>query len=504
MKSERKSLLILFFRRFLILVFILLICISVFWLFLTREIILKTAEVDSFPLLFEAGIFAMVVIAVMVILAVLLWAILIHPVIREWFVFSNQLSDLKNAPYGTRIKINENDEFGDAGARMNQVIQRFEKELESSVKMIGVAEAQFEGAQKLLGSEQSKIFEEKEKFNYVLSNISDGVILLSRNKNFAAVNKAAEEILGVNQNEVLNKKPSAVFKLYQNGTEILMDEYVPLIQPDTEGVYKKKRLDLESQHGTPKLVDMACLPLRLIKGQDLGYMIVLRDLSDEAEAEKRKASLVAAFAREIERPVGMIKKYFGAKAEGRGVGDTYGVAGALYLSLIEDNLNTAGLIEGGQINIVQEEVDLFKLAEELIGIIKPMADEKNILLENGELKDFQALVFADRTKTLQVLMNLLMNAINYSQTDGKVNMSFSESDGEIITRIQDAGIGLRSEDLKNVFTRLFVSENNKDVRQGLGLGLYICRRLVELQNGRIWIDSVEGRGTVVSFSLPKR
>ena len=102
-----------------------------------------------------------------------------------------------------------------------------------------------------------------------------------------------------------------------------------------------------------------------------------------------------------------------------------------------------------------------------------------------------------------MILNLLLNAVYFTLPGGTITVSIAQAQDDTILQIQDTGIGIPTEAMKDLFTKFFVIPNDKGLTTGIGLGLYICRQLVELQGGKIWLDSVEGRGTVVSVSLQK-
>jgi len=160
-------------------------------------------------------------------------------------------------------------------------------------------------------------------------------------------------------------------------------------------------------------------------------------------------------------------------------------------------------MENGSLNANLENLDLAKAAGYVTGIVMPLAEEAGIVLQYQEPKDVATVVSGDVDRLHQIILNLLVNAINFTESGGSVTISFTKSGQEIILQIQDTGIGIKSEDAKNLYKKFNTIPNEKNIETGAGLGLYVCKRLVELQGGKIWIDSVEGRGTVVSVSLKK-
>ena len=112
-------------------------------------------------------------------------------------------------------------------------------------------------------------------------------------------------------------------------------------------------------------------------------------------------------------------------------------------------------------------------------------------------------VNADRTRIEHVLDNLIDNAIKYSPQGGEVRVSAKRQDGDIVVSVHDQGIGIGLEDQAKLFDAFQILDVASRVGiQGTGLGLVVCRRLVEAHGGRIWVESQTGKGSVFSFTLP--
>jgi signal transduction histidine kinase len=111
-------------------------------------------------------------------------------------------------------------------------------------------------------------------------------------------------------------------------------------------------------------------------------------------------------------------------------------------------------------------------------------------------------ITSDQRRVEQVIYNLISNAIKFTDNGG-VRVECSLKDGEVVTRIIDTGIGIRDEDMENLF-KPFYQVDNRIVRQheGTGLGLSICSKILDLLGGRIWVYSEYGKGSTFSFSLP--
>jgi signal transduction histidine kinase len=112
---------------------------------------------------------------------------------------------------------------------------------------------------------------------------------------------------------------------------------------------------------------------------------------------------------------------------------------------------------------------------------------------------------ADQRKVKQILFNLLTNAVKFTPSGGRVDVSASRADGEIRISVKDSGIGIAPEDHERVFEEFRqVSAGRRVAAEGTGLGLALARRFVELHGGRLWVESAPGAGSTFTFSLPVR
>ena len=173
-------------------------------------------------------------------------------------------------------------------------------------------------------------------------------------------------------------------------------------------------------------------------------------------------------------------------------------------AMIRDLLE-ATRVESGKLRIEPRCLGLVELVRQAVAMVRPQATEKRISVEI-ELDSQIPLVYADPDRVLEVLINLLDNAIKFTPAQGSVTvkLSMQESDSEFAyVSVVDTGRGISPEALPLIFERLYQDPESVDGnRAGLGLGLYIARELVNLHGGRIWVVSEPGDGTTFSFSLP--
>jgi signal transduction histidine kinase len=172
------------------------------------------------------------------------------------------------------------------------------------------------------------------------------------------------------------------------------------------------------------------------------------------------------------------------------------------LALINDVLDISK-IEAGQLEVSQREFDLIRSAEKVANMVRPLAAKKNLELRLEYLMPRLPLL-SDERRVEQILMNLLSNAIKFTDTGSvTVAIDLPEKASMVRIRVIDTGIGIQAADLQNLFVPFRqVDSGLTRKHEGTGLGLAICRRLTDLLNGLISVESEFGRGSTFCVTLP--
>lgn len=179
-------------------------------------------------------------------------------------------------------------------------------------------------------------------------------------------------------------------------------------------------------------------------------------------------------------------------------------------SMLMDTVNN--VLDVSKINHQKAEVlnlvefEPCKEIRETIGVMTYIAENKNIYLKSEFTGSEDCMVKGDAFRLKQIMINLLSNALKYTETGGitvKVNFSPADGDGinELAVQVIDTGAGIPKEKQAKLFTRYYQVGRSQD-KQGTGLGLYICRQLIDLQNGTISVDSDTGKGSIFQFRIP--
>ena len=244
--------------------------------------------------------------------------------------------------------------------------------------------------------------------------------------------------------------------------------------------------------------------------QPAGVVAVLHDMTHEREVAEMKNDFVSNVSHELRTPLASIKAYVEMLIDGEADDektkrDFYDVIQneANRLGRLIDNILNISRIESGLIKINKQPQSLAVILKDAIEVIEPQARMKEI-----ELKEEMAAVFyqtmADRDMLYQAVLNLLGNAVKYTQDGGTITVSATvdEARRKVITRITDTGVGIPPKDLPFVFDKFYRAEANNRMAKGTGLGLSLVKHIVEtVHKGRIFVESQVGKGSCFGFEL---
>lgn len=242
---------------------------------------------------------------------------------------------------------------------------------------------------------------------------------------------------------------------------------------------------------------------------ELGQLAVsFNEMASALEAaERRRRELIGDVAHELRTPIANLQGYVEGLADGvvQPSGETWdfliGETGRLR-RLVED-LQALSRAEARQISINSKPVAPDRLAGLAVARVEPEFAAKRPAL-SVSVDSRLPRVLADEDRAVQVLGNLLTNALRYTPEGGSVEVTASQLEGEIVFRVRDTGIGVAPEHLPNLFERFYrVDKARTRAAGGSGIGLTIARALVEAMGGRIWAESPgAGQGSTFSFTLP--
>ena len=196
-------------------------------------------------------------------------------------------------------------------------------------------------------------------------------------------------------------------------------------------------------------------------------------------------------SKEMEMPSGKVEEYLNNVKENI----------ARMVELIDDLL-IVSKIEQGTFPVLRKEISPENLIKELVSRYKVFAEASHIELNFYSQKNLPE-VFTDPSLFKIVVENLIDNAIRYTKGKGNVEIGLERREKDLFFKIKDSGVGIPKKEQGHIFQKFFRAENIlKERTRGSGLGLYVCKSIIEKLGGRIWFESKEGKGTTFYFTLP--
>ena len=261
-------------------------------------------------------------------------------------------------------------------------------------------------------------------------------------------------------------------------------------------------LDMLALHAEGRRIDVSVTftPHMGLLGELDTISLIARDISERRAIERLQQEFLAMTSHELRNPVAVIRGHAQLMRR-RGVYservvDTI-VAQTDHLGRLIEDLLVASQIEADRLDLRLAEIDLVAEARSVAEHMA--ADRAAIRVEAGA---GPLLALADRQRLVQVLTNLLTNAIKYSPEGSEIVVRITRVAGEAHVAVIDQGVGIPPEALPHLFSRFYRVTGSEERAPGLGLGLYITRRIVEEHGGRIEVDSEPGRGSVFTVILP--
>jgi signal transduction histidine kinase len=245
-----------------------------------------------------------------------------------------------------------------------------------------------------------------------------------------------------------------------------------------------------------------------------GTVSVFRDITHLIEVDRMKSEFVATVSHELRTPMTSIKGYVDILL--------MGVAGEMsdqqqnFLQVVQENTERLNIlvndlldlsrIEAGQVKLSLNPVDIAEIIDEaLLEINRLTVAEKKSMRFDIQLPEDLPMIKGDSERIRQILINLLGNAFHYTLENGKVSLSAQLIGDEIQIDIRDNGIGIPPREQERIFDRFYRGDNHMVIATaGTGLGLSIVSKLINMHQGRIWVQSsgIEGEGSTFSFTLP--
>ena len=392
-----------------------------------------------------------------------------------------QTARIARGDYSGQVQVYGRDELGQLAQAVNNLSARVEEAQEATES-------------------------ERRRLDLILSHMSDGVIATDRGGKITIINDMACEALEVDPDDVRDKSILDVLnirdkytirELLENQNEIILDE----LNTNRDQILNANFSLIQRRAGF--IITIVC---------------VLHDITEQQRIDRERRQFVSNVSHELRTPLTSMRSYIEALNEGAWQDPEIAPA---FLKVTQEetdrmirminDLLSLSRMDLGKVELDLELVNLNELFNYILNRFDMMLEKDNNdtreVTKNYTIKrdftDKPLWVEVDTDKIIQVVDNIMNNAIKYSPDGGVITCRLLETHNHVIMSISDQGLGMPKKELAHIFERFYrVDKARSRAQGGTGLGLAISKEVIELHHGRIWVDSTEGKGSTFYISLP--
>ncbi len=360
----------------------------------------------------------------------------------------------------------------------------------------------------------AEITAERKKLEAIVSGMTDAVVASDRHGRLLLLNRAAEDLLGTDGSRALGRP----------AREAIRGDRLPAMLEDATAHGRVCAEELPPGSVGDRVVEVHCAPYRDDRGEVIGAVAVLRDVTELRQTERLRRELTANVSHELRTPLTSIKGFSETLLDGamrdeetcRRFLTIINSEADRLVKLVDDLLDLSRL-ESKRLTLDLQPVDVSALVLHTVDKLRPLAQTQALALDQIVPPGIWAT--GDRDRLEQVLTNLIDNALKYTPAGGRVEVRVARADHEVEVAVSDSGRGIRPEDLPHVFERFYRADRSRaralsTPRQGAGeaavgagsggtgLGLAIAKHIVEAHGGRISVRSRLDEGSTFAFTLP--
>lgn len=349
---------------------------------------------------------------------------------------------------------------------------------------------------------QRRIEAERQRLDSVLSNMSEGVIATNRRGELDVANNMASQMLNLSRDELAGQN---ILSLLEIEEDYSLRDLVDRKEDIT--------LNIEAEE-EDTLLRASFSVIQADSGYISGIVCVLRDVTEEEKVEEERKEFVSNVSHELRTPLTSMRSYIEALIDGAWKDpelaprflDVAQSETDRMIRMIQDLLHLSR-IDAGKSELQKELIDLTALFTQVLTRFDMLLDSEEYRFKNYKIErniiDEAIFVDVDSDKIVQVLDNVMNNAIKYSPEGGKITCTMTLENNQVLITVKDEGIGIPAEDLAHIFDRFYrVDRARSRAMGGTGLGLAISREVIEQHDGEIWAESINRDGTTFYIALP--
>jgi len=397
--------------------------------------------------------------------------------------------------------------------------------------MFGLGKKSVEGGPAPAAKLPAALKNETTRFKVIIDNIEDGVIMIDSERVIQLINPGGATMCGWPADEATGIDVSNVMKLVDSKGEPIENSNDPFrrvfeikqsIRDNNSFMINKEKKQLS--------ISLTVSPLMDDKGEVTAAVAIFSDVSAERAAEQQRADFISTASHEMRTPVAAIEGYLALALNDKVSTIDTRARGYIekahsstqHLGQLFQDLLTSAKAEDGRLTSHPTVVELGSFMESLTNDLRFVAEKKGLFVEflagsssstvinatstaAGGERTIRPLyyIYVDADRLREVLTNLFDNAVKYTP-DGKISLGITGDDQVAQCFVRDTGPGIPAADLPHLFQKFYRVDNSATrTIGGTGLGLFICKKIVELYNGRIWCESELGQGSTFYINLPR-
>ena len=414
---------------------------------------------------------------VAIIITIVLAVIISRGITRPISEMRRQTANIADGDYSGKVTVYGADELGELAETINDLSYKVKDAQETTES-------------------------ERQRLDSVLRHMTDGVLATDRRGKIIIINSRAMDLLSISQDKAIGQSIMKVLKLGEKFTfrQLLetQDELILNIPTDDQDTILRGEFSVIQRES----------------GFISGLVCVLSDITEQEKVEQERRSFVSNVSHELRTPLTSVKSYTESLIDGAWEDEEIAPEFLKVIStetnrmirMITDLLNLSRMDQGKQ-DLNREFVSINELVAHIIDRFEMVLKSEQYRNKKYTIeRDFTQRtlwVEIDQDKFIQVIDNIMNNAIKYSPDGGKITCRLMETHNSVVISITDEGLGIPRKDIGHVFDRFYrVDKARARSMGGTGLGLAISKEVVQLHGGKIWVTSVENKGSTFFISLP--
>jgi PAS domain S-box-containing protein len=378
---------------------------------------------------------------------------------------------------------------------------------------IGLASDLRRRAQHRARAEQAQAVSQREQLRATLSCMADGVLVTDEKGKLTLMNPAAEVMTGWSMSDVRSKRLPEFFAVRREEGDSFAENPLERVLKAGEVIQGASRLVLTVRSGDQIPIAYSAAPIRDAAGGITGGVLVFRDETERRRneqalrnADRQKDEFLATLAHEMRNPLApicmgldILRTLDHDSAARSEVCDMMARQSQHMVRLIDDLMDVSRITRG-KLELRKRPVALDEIVKNAVDANQPMIEQSQLQFV-AKLPPQPVLIYADPNRLTQVFSNLLNNAAKFTPNGGRIELSAEAKAGEVVVTVSDSGIGIPADKIEFIFDMFTQIDSSHDtVPTGLGIGLTLVKRLVEMHGGEITVES-DGRNLGSEFRV---